>query len=146
MPITDRSIIKIPGTRLKATYKGIEYSAVVLENGNINIDSDFAQQVEFKSLSAAGSAIMGGIACNGWRFWSVEGQESTTATPTKADTPKKGKGSAGSRTKSKKAAPEAATPTDKPIIPEGADYLIDSDGRPIYEGETPAAVEAEARL
>lgn len=26
---------------------------------------------EFRSLSSAGSAVMGGIACNGWRFWSV---------------------------------------------------------------------------
>ena len=29
----------------------------------------------FASLSAAGSAVMGGVACNGWRFWSVEGAE-----------------------------------------------------------------------
>jgi hypothetical protein len=33
---------------------------------------------EFKSLSSAGSAVMGGGAVNGWRFWSVEG-EATTA-------------------------------------------------------------------
>ncbi|MGD0205280.1 MAG: hypothetical protein ABSB57_02400, partial [Dehalococcoidia bacterium] len=29
---------------------------------------------EFKSLSSAGSAVMGGVACNGWRFWSVAGE------------------------------------------------------------------------
>jgi hypothetical protein len=30
----------------------------------------------FTSISAAGSACMDGQACNGWRFWSVEGTES----------------------------------------------------------------------
>jgi hypothetical protein len=30
---------------------------------------------QFKSPSAAGSAVMGGTACNGWRFWTVEGEE-----------------------------------------------------------------------
>src|SRR3546814_1952134 len=29
----------------------------------------------YKSPSAAGSAVMGGTACNGWRFWSLEGEE-----------------------------------------------------------------------
>ncbi len=73
MPITNRNLQ--PGTRLVATYKKIEYSALVLEDGRIRVDSDAADQPEFKSLSAAGSAIMGGIACNGWRFWSVDGDD-----------------------------------------------------------------------
>jgi hypothetical protein len=30
---------------------------------------------KFKSPSAAGSAVMGGTACNGWRFWTVEGED-----------------------------------------------------------------------
>ena len=30
---------------------------------------------KFKSPSSAGSAVMGGKAVNGWRFWSVEGTE-----------------------------------------------------------------------
>ena len=25
----------------------------------------------YPSLSAAGEAVMGGISCNGWRFWSL---------------------------------------------------------------------------
>jgi hypothetical protein len=29
----------------------------------------------FTSPSAAGSHVMGGTACNGWRFWSVEGED-----------------------------------------------------------------------
>jgi hypothetical protein len=32
----------------------------------------------FTSPSAAGSAVMGGTACNGWRFWAVEGEAPAT--------------------------------------------------------------------
>jgi len=42
---------------------------------------------EFKSPSSAGSAIMGGSACNGWRFWSVAGTEA--AKPKAAKKPPK---------------------------------------------------------
>ncbi|HET7738334.1 MAG TPA: hypothetical protein VFK32_07155 [Tepidiformaceae bacterium] len=28
----------------------------------------------YSSLSAAGSAVMDGVACNGWRFWSIDGE------------------------------------------------------------------------
>ena len=37
---------------------------------------------EFKSPSSAGSEVMGGSACNGWRFWSLEDAEKP-ATPIK---------------------------------------------------------------
>ena len=44
---------------------------------------------EFKSPSSAGSAVMGGVACNGWRFWSLA---PTGETPAPAAEPaKKGK-------------------------------------------------------
>ena len=35
---------------------------------------------EFKSLSSAGTAITG-VACNGWRFWSVETDSALTEPP-----------------------------------------------------------------
>ena len=61
------------GTRLVANYKKVRYvctieadedgkTAFVLEDGR-----------RFKSPSAAASAVMGGQAANGWRFWSLEG-------------------------------------------------------------------------
>jgi hypothetical protein len=73
MVIENRNLLA--GTRLVANYKktryvctmeaageGEEGVAFVLENGK-----------RFKSPSAAGSAVMGGKAVNGWRFWSLEG-------------------------------------------------------------------------
>jgi len=74
MPIENRNLP--PGARLVARYKKQEYSATVVEGekGGLRYRLDDGQ--EFKSLSAAGSAIMDGKACNGWRFWAVaEGGE-----------------------------------------------------------------------
>ena len=52
---------------------------------------------EFTSPSAAGSAVMGGVARNGWRFWSVEGAEEPK--PAKAGR----KANTGAKARSKKA-------------------------------------------
>ena len=93
MPIENRNLLV--GTRLVANYKKVRYVctveagegdegvAFVLENGS-----------RHKSPSAAGSKVMGGKAVNGWRFWSLEGEEPatpTTETP-KAERPAGGKG------------------------------------------------------
>ncbi len=59
-----------PGTKLVARYKGRDYSAEVVET-EAGIRYRFEDGREFKSPSAAGSAIMGGSACNGWAFWSL---------------------------------------------------------------------------
>ena len=71
MPLENRNLFA--GTRLVANYKKVRYvctieadedgkTAFVLEDGR-----------RFKSPSAAASAVMGGQAANGWRFWSLEG-------------------------------------------------------------------------
>lgn len=80
MPITNRNLPA--GTRLVAKYKGATYGARILEDGLIELDPrpNESHAKTFKSPSAAGSAIMGGIACNGWRFWSVDGPEPEAAT------------------------------------------------------------------
>ena len=74
MAIEDRNL-KL-GTRLVANYrkqahvcmveKAEEGEAIlfVLEDGR-----------KFKSPSSAASAVMGGAAVNGWRFWSIQGAE-----------------------------------------------------------------------
>jgi hypothetical protein len=73
MPIENRNLAV--GTRLVARYKKEEHWATVVEGekGGLRYRLDDGQ--EFKSLSSAGSAVMGGVACNGWRFWSVAGSE-----------------------------------------------------------------------
>ncbi|OGT25332.1 MAG: hypothetical protein A2Z17_04590 [Gammaproteobacteria bacterium RBG_16_66_13] len=39
---------------------------------------------EFASPSAAGTAVMGGSACNGWRLWTVEGADKPARAATKS--------------------------------------------------------------
>jgi rubrerythrin len=97
MPIENRNLE--PGTRLVAHYKKTRYVctveaseeegavAFVLENGS-----------RHTSPSAAGSKVMGGKAVNGWRFWSVEGDE-PPAKETEAKPEKKARGSRKKSTK-----------------------------------------------
>jgi hypothetical protein len=97
MAIEDRNLSI--GTRLVATYKKQAYVCVVEaaaegEAGSAYVLDDGRR---FKSPSAAGSAVIGGKAVNGWRFWSIEG-EAPGATASEAAAraapakPRKGKG------------------------------------------------------
>ncbi len=72
MSIEDRNLA--PGTKLVARYKGKEYAAEVVETEE-GVRYRLEDGREFKSPSSAGSAVMGGSACNGWRFWSPAGSE-----------------------------------------------------------------------
>ena len=65
------------GTRLVARYKGADYEVEVVAGEEGKARYRFADGQEFKSPSAAGSAVMGGVACNGWRFWSLEAEQPT---------------------------------------------------------------------
>ncbi len=84
MTIQDRDLKA--GTRLVARYKGQEYSATVVEGEEGGIRYRLEDGREFKSPSSAGSAVMGGSACNGWRFWSVAGGADTVAEAPKKKT------------------------------------------------------------
>ncbi len=91
MSIEDRNLA--PGTKLVARYKGKEYAAEVVKTEE-GVRYRLEGGREFKSPSSAGSAIMGGSACNGWRFWSLAGSEE--AKPRKpAKKSGKGKSNAG---------------------------------------------------
>ncbi len=79
MSIEDRNLA--PGTKLVARYKGKEYAAEVVKTEE-GVRYRLEDGQEFKSPSSAGSAVMGGSACNGWRFWSLTGSEE--AKPKKA--------------------------------------------------------------
>ena len=82
MAIEDRNLKA--GTKLVARYKGKDYACQVIEtpDGIRHQVLDQGKTSIHKSPSAAGSAVMGGNACNGWRFWSLEGSED--AKPKKA--------------------------------------------------------------
>ena len=73
MAIQDRNLSV--GTQLTAKYKGTVYQATLVETEagpRYRLDDGR----EFKSPSAAGSAVMNGHACNGWAFWSMAGEAS----------------------------------------------------------------------
>ncbi len=72
MPINDRNLKG--GEKLVARYKGQEHTVLVLADDKGGLGFELDGDTIHKSLSAAGSAVMGGVACNGWRFWSPEGE------------------------------------------------------------------------
>jgi hypothetical protein len=67
------------GTRLVASYKKVQYVCTVEEEEGKQVFV-LEDGKRFKSPSSAASAVMGGSAANGWRFWSLEGEASTSAT------------------------------------------------------------------
>ena len=72
MPIENRDLPA--GTRLVATYKKQAFVCTVEAEDDGKLAFVLEDGKRYKSPSSAGSAVMGGSACNGWRFWSVEGQ------------------------------------------------------------------------
>ncbi len=74
MPIEDRNLTV--GTRLVANYRKQAHVCTVErveEGGKLAFVLEDGKR--YKSPSSAASAVMGGKAVNGWRFWSVEGAE-----------------------------------------------------------------------
>ncbi len=63
-----------PGTTLVARYKKQGYRAEVVAGEDGKVRYRLADGREFGTPSAAASAVMGGVAANGWRFWSLEGE------------------------------------------------------------------------
>src|SRR5438105_4687668 len=72
MPIEDRDL-KV-GTVLVARYKKHDRTCEVVETPD-GVRYRLDDGTEHKSPSSAGKAAMDGVACNGWRFWSVQGTE-----------------------------------------------------------------------
>ena len=73
MVIEDRDLAV--GTVLTATYKAQVHTCEVIQTGaGVRYRLTASGQL-FGSPSAAGSAVMQGIACNGWRFWRRAGEE-----------------------------------------------------------------------
>ena len=99
-----------PGTVLVAKYKGAKHRAEVVTGEDGKTLYRLEDGREFKSPSSAGSAVMGGVACNGWRFWSLE-----------ADTPKADAKPAASKprqARKPKAASEPVEPAEVEAAPK----------------------------
>jgi type IV secretory pathway VirB10-like protein len=105
MPIENRNLE--PGTVLVARYKKQERTCEVVQTDD-GLRYRLDDGREFKSPSSAGKAAIDGVACNGWRFWSLQGTEPKREPKAKADKPKK-EPAAEKPTKPK----AAATPTSK---------------------------------
>src|SRR4051794_16088993 len=83
MTITNR---ELPGgTTLVAKHKKTTFTCTVEVDGEGKRTYKLADGKSFTSPSAAGSAVMNGISCNGWRFWSIQGDEPA---PTSEPAPK----------------------------------------------------------
>ena len=93
MPIEDRNLSA--GTKLVARYKGETYRAEVVTTAD-GLRYRLEDGREFKSPSSAGSAVMGGKSCNGWRFWGLATEAPRPSKDSKRDSepgvaPAKGK-------------------------------------------------------
>ncbi len=91
------------GTVLVARYKGKEHRCEVVAGEEGRMRYRLVDGREFKTPSGAGSAVMGSVACNGWRFWSVAEGDSGVRVETRLaeGTTKKGKRSARALPKTK---------------------------------------------
>ena len=109
MSIKDRNLK--PGTVLVARYKKEDHRCEVAAGEEGKVLYRLADGREFTSPSAAGSAVMGGTACNGWRFWSVEGEEE----PKPAKAGKKAKAEPKAKRGKAKAPPQDEPETERKV-------------------------------
>jgi hypothetical protein len=65
------------GTKLVARYRGQEHSVLVVGDQETGLGFELDNGRIYKSLSSAGKAVMNGVSCNGWRFWSRAGDGAT---------------------------------------------------------------------
>lgn len=87
MPLENRTLE--PGTVLVARYKKQDRTCEVVQTDE-GLRYRLDDGSEHKSPSSAGKAAMGGVACNGWRFWSLKGPEKPKREPkAKAEKPAK---------------------------------------------------------
>jgi hypothetical protein len=74
------------GTVLKVRHKGKEYECEVVQTDD-GLRYRLQNGKEFNSPSSAGREVTGGVAVNGWRFWSLELKERTPRGEKKAKKP-----------------------------------------------------------
>ena len=121
--IEDRNLK--PGMVLEATHKKKDYRCEVVKGEEGKLIYRLPNGKEFTSPSRAGTEVMGGVACNGWRFWSVAGSakpkaakaatKATTRTTVAKKTPKKAKRATKAKPVVGGANGEESAPVEKPV-------------------------------
>jgi hypothetical protein len=94
------------GTRLVVRHKKQEYTCEVVKTKD-GLRYRLADGKEFNSPSSAGREITGGVAVNGWRFWSLEGtlpERKAKSEPKAKTAAKKAPAKKAAKAKGKKAA------------------------------------------
>ena len=76
MPVENRNLIK--GIKLTGRYHKQSYICEVVEDAEGKLRYHLEDGREFKSPSAAGMAITG-HSCDGWKFWSLQTEETASA-------------------------------------------------------------------
>ena len=105
MVIENREAV-VAGTKLTATYKKQQYVCKV-EAGDEGKLAFIYDGKTYGSPSSAGTAVIG-TACNGWRFWSIDGN---APAPTTKQTSKTKAGSKSTKTSTRKPRTQA-----KPVV------------------------------
>jgi hypothetical protein len=77
MAITQRDLPA--GTVLVGKHRGQPHRVLVLADAEGKLGFELDGGTIYRSLSAAASAAMGGMSANGWRFFSIEGEEGKVA-------------------------------------------------------------------
>jgi hypothetical protein len=70
MVIADRNLPI--GSTLIGSYRGAAHRCAVIDRGDGRPGFRLDDGQVLRTPSGAGRAVMGGVACNGWRFWNVE--------------------------------------------------------------------------
>lgn len=99
MPIENRDLTA--GMVLKARHKGTEHTCEVVKTKD-GPRYRLRNGKEFSSPSSAGMHITGGVAVNGWRFWSLDGDLKPPSA--NSEKPKKARARKTAKNKRKKAA------------------------------------------
>jgi hypothetical protein len=105
MPIENRDLAA--GTRLVVRHKKQEHTCEVVKTKD-GLRYRLKDGKEFNSPSSAGRAVTGGVAVNGWRFWSLEGDLKERKAKADPKAAKKAPAKKAAKRVAKKAAKKAA--------------------------------------
>jgi len=76
MTIENRDLA--PGTKLVASYKKTQHRCEVTPTPE-GVRYKLEDKRLFTSLSSAGKAVTGRVSCDGWKFWSLDGEPAKAA-------------------------------------------------------------------